>query len=658
MDIAIDFETYKYNNEDQYYYPVLENPKYAVLGCMMTDRRKKPYFFDMTKGNKEIIEQLIKLIDSETKRRQKITIWMHNANFDFSILARGLIQDTSLFKPISLKPFIYQMISPNRVINDKGEEIQGKARIIDAMNIYDKMSLAKVGEILGYPKGSMPKKVKFIGELNEYCKRDTEITLKSIKFFRKTMKKLDFTVQTISTIAKTSYALLQKGCSKLYYCKRCEKSVENVKVYKVKINGEDRTKVMCLNCKNEANSYYSYMWYKGSIHQTKEPEFVGNASRGGRAEMFTKTDTRFEKGLFKVDINSQYPHVCCENVFPDVLTERTINNPNRSNIDELGVSEVTIKAPVDEVPYLPIRYKKVIYPTRATMRSIWTNFEIKNAIEKYGYELIKVHKSVVYKPLPFNPFKQHFNKLYELKRNTKGGFKTIIKLLMNSPTGRFAFKVNDRVQEIIKTNEVQQYNSLGFEVISNIEGTNKWIVQKEGKVKRYGSTANPVIYAYITAYGRDMLYEFMRKIPFKELVYCATDSITFKNKDNLKHFKISNELGDWKIERYDDDGEFYSENQYRIGNEIRASGFRKKNVSIEHLRKERTLIDNKMFTTKQAWRTGEFHKVGTFVEQKVELKRNPKRKIKYPKYIEELPQSRYKSVEEIMKECTQSAEST
>lgn len=163
--------------------------------------------------------------------------------------------------------------------------------------------------------------------------------------------------------------------------------------------------------------------------------------------------------------------------------------------------------------------------------------------------------------------------------------------------------------------------------------------------KKYSRTSNPIIYAYITAYARTYLYEHLIKIPFEDLLYCATDSIIFKNKDNLKYFNLNDELGGWKIEKTSHEAEFFkTECYYRIGDEIKASGVRKRDVTLKGLRGEEKLTTKSLFTAKMGWKTGDFDKVGTFIEKPINLKGLPKRSIKLPSYIEENTPSQVKSM--------------
>lgn len=604
-NIAIDFECYK-QEKDGGYTPVRDTD-HAILGCVLIEGRKKPFFFDMRKGSQEIRQFLLDRIEKEYKRGKVCTIWAMNMLYDFTILSRGEMHNTDLFEKIAWKPFINIMHSKN-----------AEGRLLDLMSFY-RMRLEEVGHIVGLEKKKMPKKIWNIEQLKPYCLRDCEIVLKAVENLKSSLRQMDYIATKFTSAPKLAYQLFLNTCEKNFHMKNGKKL-----------------------------SYYSYLWHKGRIHQTNEPETLQMASRGGRIEQFT-----LKKGIIKdvtkLDVCSMYPFVCCTNEFPDLLTEETIREPIKEDLNKMGVAEVTLKCPETFVPYLPIRYNKVIYPQKAVIRGFWTTFEIKRALEE-GYELVEMHKAVLYKPLPFNPFKPFMEKLYEVKKENKSGLKYVAKLLMNSLTGKLASRISRTEERVIHRRELQQYISEGYEPVADLEGTAYLIVEREIEKKHYARTSNPIMYAYITAYARDYLYRHLVKIPKEDLLYCVTDAIIFKG-NHIDKFKTGENMGEWTIEKQGKEGEFFNEHYYRVDDEIRASGTKKKDVTIEALRGEKKLTTTRMITPKEVWKSGNFQDAGRFVQKEMNLNRKPKRLLKYPSYIEEVPESRLNSMfEEIFKQ--------
>jgi hypothetical protein len=78
--------------------------------------------------------------------------------------------------------------------------------------------------------------------------------------------------------------------------------------------------------------------------------------------------------------------------------------------------------------------------------------------------------------------------------------------------------------------------------------------------------------AYVTAYGRIALLEFMEKIGAKNMIYCDTDSTIFDCPDKEIPFPISKELGEMKLESWESECETFAPKTYRVGNKFKAKG--------------------------------------------------------------------------------------
>jgi hypothetical protein len=218
---------------------------------------------------------------------------------------------------------------------------------------------------------------------------------------------------------------------------------------------------------------------------------------------------------------------------------------------------------------------------------------------------------------------------------------------MNSVTGKFGYRRENRHEIEVRLEDFDKYKSLGYIGIMS-KGDGNIIMRKSGD-REYSHYSSGVVYAHITAYARDMLYNHVKKIPYEDLLYLATDAIVFKGKNNLKHFNISNKMGDWKVEEEGSEFEAWNEQYYRIDNNIKASGVRKPDVSIKALR-EGKVETTAMFTIKMAWKKGEFENMGSFEDKLLLLKSVPKRWRYYPKEIrEELKSDMFRSIDFIEK---------
>ncbi|MBD3248480.1 hypothetical protein GF336_00355 [Candidatus Woesearchaeota archaeon] len=643
--------------DDFKYRPSYDDANDVKLVCMRKKGNKKSKFFNFEKGDKikDVRSFIEKQINSDHKRGRQTIVINHYWNYDICYLTKGERHNTYRWDIIRDIPFImdfrkklteeevegfrkdapkcpYCKVSMREYdVNDyfvqfkcplckRNRKRDKHARFLDSMNFFS-MSLAKLGEIIGHSKMEMPKSVYSLDDVKEYCENDVIILEKAWSYLMESMSKLGYNPRNPITISKLGYNLLQYVCSK-------EKIIKNGREY----------------------SQYDFLWNRGKIRSpTKEPEFVKACCRGGRLERFAMDNGVFKAS--KLDINSAYPFVCVHRDFPDPMTEKVIEFPDEDILNELGCVRATVKSPKAYVGYLPINYNnKRIYPTDVTLTGVWTIFELRNAIKKYGYKLISMDKAVVYKKLPFNLFKSFYNRLYKIKSKNIDNLKPIAKLIMNGTTGKFIQRDNRMIRKIIRREDMPKYAKEGFSLKTMVSKTGDYIIEKKVNPKGFSKNAHPIIYAHITAYSRDYLYEHLIKIPPKDLLYCATDSIMFKNKDHIKNFKIGEKLGEWKVEAIDKPVEFF-ENEcfHRVGDEIKANGIRRGTANLKSLRENGKVERRQLFTMKMALKTGKFEKVGKFFKNEVSLKGIPRRRIKYPPYIEEvLPSEFVRHLEETM----------
>ena len=596
-----------YRKEKGMYKPNF-NTDNAILGIFKKKGNKKPYIFNLEKEPESMFNFILSEIEAEGKRGHFATFYFFNSNYDWTAIARNHYYDKNI-KYICYRPFIVEIKTEN-----------GTGVIRDATDLYPKMKLERVGEIIGMAKKDMPKEVFSIRELIPYCLRDCEILEQSLKKLKEAVNEIfDYKPTKLVSVYKLGYDLLQQQTRKEEYIKENGKKV----------------------------SKYGYWWFSGKIHKTCNPRLTIQASRGGRIEAYkwsTPTNRKIFKDIWKVDNNSMYPYVCCTRRFPDVRAERqlkehelAIETLDLKEVDDffshLGISRVTIKAPDMYLPYLSIRHRgSSIYPKKAILEGAWTNFEIREAVIKYGYKLLEIHESLRYKDMPFSMFKTYFNKLYEIKKNNTGEMKEIAKILANSSTGRFAMKLKIQDEQVIKLQDLSKWQMKGYEGIVTLDN-GLVIIRKQLERLHLSNKSNPSIYAHITAYARDELYKKLIKIPEEDLLYATTDAIIFKDKENLKHFKIGTEMGEWKVEEKGDTAEIWNEQFYEIAGNVRGSEIRKEDMNIEAIRTGNKLSTKRLFTVKMGFKTGRFDLVGKFLDHPISMQYTPKRARKYPEYI-------------------------
>jgi hypothetical protein len=234
-----------------------------------------------------------------------------------------------------------------------------------------------------------------------------------------------------------------------------------------------------------------------------------------------------------------------------------------------------------------------------------------------------------------NVFEGYIKRLYDLRKESGEEMKLAIKLIMNNLYGKFAqFRMN-KEYKVIYRDELGKLKDQGWKVKS-VWGS-KYILEKYNNlyVPKY---TNLLIAILITAYGRDYLYNFLSKIKREDLVYCDTDGIVLKNWDKYKKdFKISNEMGDWKIVQENVDCFVKGEKNYRVGDSLKISGVSRRVLEGIDFDKTEKLIQKRRIGIKDALREpGKFlNKIGQFNDFEINFKMSGKKDVILPEVIDE-----------------------
>lgn len=578
--ISIDTETYEYDQAENVYRPVLNARKF-VLGCAKVEG-KGTFFF------KDPIEMwlfLKDLIERNIKYKRNTYIYAHNAEYDWYAIMKDRLMDKDI-KYVTFNPFI-------AIYKKKGY-------FLDTMSFYN-MSLDAVGKILGFRKGRLPMEVNSIDELKEYIERDVEIVYRAVTNLKEMVGKLGFKPKKLLTsgqLAMTSF---------MTYCKRN-------KIHKTFMSYNEKKKAF-------------------EVTKTKHKQKVRAAFRGGM-------NCCFKLGKFKdvklLDANGLYAYIMSNMEFPDLKTESYMENVGVGLLMgmlklHLGVARVKVRAPNINLPYLPIRYTKyTVYPPSRIMYGTWTFLELKKALE-LGYEILEVDWVIRWNKANVNPLKLFVEHLYVLEKERKTKEEKIpIKLLRNNLFGKFAQARNAKDYKIVNRKELDVWVGMGYQVMSMVE--NKYVMVKEDE-EYEPSYVNPIISVLITAGARLFLYEQLEKLPYKDLLYCDTDSVAFIG-SHMEKFIINKELGSWKVEARGD-AKFLGEKRYYIQNKPVLAGLMRREMSIDAINKEENIETKRMFGLKNGLNSGNLEKVGTFNRQSYEMKPHNKLMLYLPNEIVE-----------------------
>jgi len=266
-----------------------------------------------------------------------------------------------------------------------------------------------------------------------------------------------------------------------------------------------------------------------NLNEQDELEWLSEANRGGRTEVFSLKEHKGMVGYF--DINSAYPYVMKNGIFPlpkidhwreghDKI-EEAVKNPLFEGIAEVEVDATNIKGVVAHVPYLGTvdsTYGRFVFPL-GRWKTKYTFFEIRAAL-RFGYKF-KYIKAAIYLQASRQPFSRYVDFCYSIRdEGTQKGDKIlrdIGKSLGNNLFGKFGQRLRPT-----KLADPSNYN---LDDIKNNIRLDQYILIEENN--GFARHTNVVWSAYITAMCRNLLFSHIANSINKgnDILYCDTDSI-------------------------------------------------------------------------------------------------------------------------------------
>jgi hypothetical protein len=552
-----------------------------VMGSIVSNEWKKPKTF--TK-KEDMWNYIMELALKEEKRGHKLNIVAHNTEYDFYAIADltdKRIKFTSSVNGSGGKtPFLVNIIN-------KDKKIIGT--FLDTYSIF-KMSLAKASRLIGKQKGITPQWLiegkqptkKEYDEAIKYMHLDTRLCLDLYDHIKERLKQEKVPVRTIYTIHQIGISYIMNKLRKnslpeLFF-------EEEIKKQRTLIKPK----------------------YEGTLLE---------AYRGARVEAFQTGE--FEKA-YSIDVNSLYPYSICNIDIPDLRTEKLIYNPlnyfsQDKLLDQIGISTVMIKNISCDIGLLPVRINSgnSYYPKKNKLViGTYTNIELKKATEN-GYKIIHISKSILWNKMSHNPFKPIYKQLYIQRKKSKTDFDNwFYKSIMNSSMGKMgqrSYEIETIIDSVEKTKEYLKRN---YEIIKGLDL--EYMFQKKSKRRTFKRFYCPIIPTLLNAYSRCYMFDFLKQIPQKELLYSDTDNIIFTNHDNLNNFKhlLNEEMGAFKLEATGE-CKIYGRKNYYIGHKMSAGGIHKGNLTIKDFKKG--IVNNrKQITIKTA---NDFKDIGKFTTE-------------------------------------------
>lgn len=379
-----------------------------------------------------------------------------------------------------------------------------KVTFADSMNIYP-TSVAKIGEMLGSDKLLNTKvkeekltKKNITDEDIKYCIQDCKIIFNALLKIFETVGEIKLTLASLSMFQFRS------------------KYLNDSIMFSEKVD-------------EFYNSYY-----------------------GGRTEAFKIG----EVDAYVYDINSLYPYVMVNTVFPDIKNLKKVIAIDVKYLLYLidiyeGCAKVTVRHKETYFGFLPCRMEvnkaeKLVFPVGESTTTVNFN-EIRFALDQGAIEILNVEYAVYGNPMA-TPFEQFVKDNYKKRLAAKNKLdNTIYKLIMNSLYGRFAMRMklqttyyNDLPIDIIK--ELQDDDKFYELQVFNKDRNDCYLITENEKLKA-SFFSIPVFSSYITSEARIILLKGLLDNEKNSVCYCDTDSI-FLEKEFIGN--VGEELGQFK----------------------------------------------------------------------------------------------------------------
>jgi hypothetical protein len=382
---------------------------------------------------------------------------------------------------------------------------RGRLNISDLMNYYP-VKLSEIGKSIGIPKLPMPDDADSTDVWTDYCRNDVQIL-------------------------KTAYLNL-------------------VRQWESEDNGNWKMSAASLAWNNYRHTRDCTDII---VHQHSDArELEWKAYYGGECRAWFRGSVPV--GVVHLDVNSLYPSVMREGLFPTELIDYILT-PHLPIVESIAkraaiVADVTMENVFDDVP---VRSNgRVVYPV-GWFRTQLAGPEFSECLA--GDCIRQIHAIAYYRQS--NIFKDYVDRWYESKSNSRSAGDragdTFAKLMLNSLQGKFVqrrrvWETNDEVEVLDPWKVGFHRNKMdGKAIFARAIG---WTGQSFTR-KVDCSHTFPAIAAYITSYARQKMRQIRRDIPPTCLYYQDTDSLmvdrTWYDTEGKQVLLIGDGLGQLRV---------------------------------------------------------------------------------------------------------------
>ncbi len=475
-------------------------------------------------------QALMATVDLRTRKDQALYVYAHNIKYDLQLsgMLTGFIENGWKVKLFVMDdPPTFIRISKNR----------SSIVFVDTFN-YWQTSVETLGKQLGLSKLDMPNVDEDMDTWKVYCQRDVDVLMEYLLSYMHYLKDNDLCGLGL-TLASQSF-----------------------------------------------RSYrHRFMNHVIQLHNDENATKLERAAySGGRVEAYYIGNLP-EQTYYKLDINSMYPYVMKEKLYPYELIANS-NSVDLSQFEKLMneyycIANVTIDTPDNAFPYKGKH--KLTFPV-GTYETSLHDIELRYAYER-GY-IRTVNQISTYRYTDI--FSDYINYFYNLKISAEREGNLVVrhqaKIMMNSLYGKFGQR-NNNSYIVANTSDLRYGRITGFSerlgcaVTVNCLGEDMEVSYQEGEAPY----SFPAIAGGVTAYARMYLYSLIQKAKPTNVYYCDTDSLVV-NEDGyqrMKDYINDTRLGLLKVEGIATSMVIHGAKDYVFGDDVKHKGIPKKSIELQ-----------------------------------------------------------------------------
>lgn len=468
-------------------------------------------------------------IEQYSRKDACLYVYAHNIKYDLQLsgILTGFLEDGWKIKTFVMDdPPTFIRINKNRT----------SIIFVDTFN-YWQSSVEVMGKQLGISKLTMPDASETIEAWKEYCKRDVDVLMNYLLSFMRFLRDNDLAGLGLTLASQAFRSYRHKFMQHLIHLH----------------SDDNATKLERL------------------------------AYSGGRVEAYY-IGTLPEQDYYKLDINSMYPYVMKEKLYPYELVGYSENvdlSRFKQLLDEYYcIATVKLNTPENCFPYKG--KSKLTFPV-GEFQTTLHDIELRYALER-GY-ITHVSSLAIYHYTDiFSEYVDYFyNQKIEAEKQGNQVNRQQAKILMNSLYGKFGQRNNSSYiianTSDIKYGRITGYSEkLGCNVTVNCLGDDMEVSYKEGEAPY----SFPAIAGAVTAYARMYLYRLMQEAKQENVYYCDTDSLIVNSTgiQSIQHLIHNTQLGLLKIEGQSTHLIILGAKDYTFDLEVKHKGIPKKAIEL------------------------------------------------------------------------------